>query len=230
MDPAIAERKPVLKQIDILVYPLWKFAEELKTPQGKRKFEQWLKQIKLSAKNKETAFVIVHDLKYAEKSAFDTKLRDYLGRFAHERFVVLPVQKAFRVFLNFGFLNFIKKSFVLEGAVEIRRYGQHARMCVEGMGATLSRELAIKLTAQGIKVKEKAVDGLSLKKPGYYSLSRAEEIFPKMSGVEKEALRDELFELRKRGAFHAVRVAHAFKKSESAASLAKRLSRMKKRV
>lgn len=222
-----AKKRPVLRRIDIIVFPLWKRAEELSTPNGKRKFEQWLKQIELSAKTKDTAFIVIHDKNYAKDSPLDAKLKHTLEKFAHERYFVLPNEETAQKFLNFGLSNFIKRSFVLGTAVEIRRYGQHARMCVDATGASFSEALARRLLFWGAATQDKAVDGLSIKRPVQFSLARAEERFPQMSEREKDVLRDELFSLRERNAFHASKLAHAFRRSRTPAGVVRKIKRIK---
>ena len=82
--------KPVLRRINILIYPFNGLTNLLETPAGKAKLGQWIKQIEYAGKNKDSAFIIVHDSfskQDPSRVQFDKFLEAQLGK----RFITLKL-------------------------------------------------------------------------------------------------------------------------------------------
>jgi DNA primase len=212
--------KPVLKQIDILVFPSFGGNLELRTKEGSRKFNQWIKQIEIAGKRKDIAFVIIPE-SLPDKTVFKKNIRDALNKNLLNRHYFLDSDYAFNSSIKnsdlIGLIKFLRSNFSFGGNVVIKRYGQHVpNACVDMHGGKLSRTLGKFLKSKGVVVNQRVATGLSVKYPEFYLLNMMEKkLGHAFEGVEARELRKLINALRDKRRFVPSKVAHAIKRSNS---------------
>jgi len=221
--------KPILKQIDILVYPSYGSNFELRTKEGAIKFKQWVKQIELAGKRKDTAFVIFHD-SIRSPTVFSKRIEAELKKNLPSSHFFMDHESVYDSALMEkdikGIETFLKNSFSLAPLVLIKRYGQHAPdACIEANGGKLSSRLSEILKSEGSIAKERKANGLSVKFPESYFLKLArEKINPKLSDYKSEQeIREIIRTLVARRKLNPARTAHAITKSTSMTQVAENI-------
>lgn len=224
--------KPVLKKVNILVYPFHELNKALETPEGIAKFVQWTKQIEYAGKNKDSAFIIIHD-SFSKDNIFRQRFESFLRKELGERYVTVNsgVGGLSRLEL-IDFFKMVDKNFSISKKIEVRRFGQYVPdASVEKVGLPISHQIKRVLERAGVLTSEKIVNGLSVKQPDAYF---AKMILKKLKLNPKFS--DELYlrvlsnSIRANGKVSPVLVAHAIKRSKSLDEVHKNLGALKTRV
>lgn len=226
--------KPILKQIDILVFPSYGGNLELRTKEGARKFKQWVKQIELAGKRKDTALLIIPESlneRTVFKKGIDLALKEHLPNIHY----MLDRESVWDHSLMkqdiMGIKHFLQNNFSLSAPVQIKAYGQHVPdACVGEYGGKLGKVLGEFLKSKGILVNERIANGLSVKYPGYYGVKLVEkrlgrELSP-IEVIEMRKLIDSIYAKRK---FAPASVAHALSRGTSVEGIRQNLSALKTR-
>lgn len=220
--------KPVLKQIDILVFPSFGGNLDLKTSSGAKKFEQWIKQVELAGKRKDTAFIIVPDL-MSKNSSFSKNMEYALKRNLPGSHFYFNSDAIFNPKMMEENISSIKKligkRFNVGEKVLIKRFGQHAPdACIETYGRDISSKLSDVLKKEGALVSEKAANGLSVKFGDLFLLKSAQKRMGANTSFEAEKeVKEAIRELLAKRKFNSVGVAHAIRRSASMDQVAQNL-------
>ncbi|MFA6269097.1 MAG: hypothetical protein WCW13_02345 [archaeon] len=156
----------IISQVHVLVYPFWADAMELYLPTGRRKYEQWVKQVEAAGKRKDTLFVIIHDSPPTGASkALETEFRKILTKNISGRFfeVLKANVRSFLVAKNplGNFLKRVSSTCKFAPKIEVKYYGQHLDSCNREMGLMAVDKLQAGLN--GAKISAQEIRGLSLK-------------------------------------------------------------------
>lgn len=221
--------KPVLKQIHILVFPSYGSNFELRTKDGNIKFNQWLKQIELAGKRKDTAFIVVPD-NMNSSSAYTRRINAALKKNLKDSYSVFSSNwlnnpkssvEAARIISKFS------KNFSLGKTVEVKHYGQFVPDAgVDAVGGTISSKVSDALKSKGSLAAEKSLSGMSVKFPDLYFANMARKRFGSNVdyNAEKE-IRTAINSMReRRRIIPPVKLAHAIKRSTSMGQVAQNLN------
>jgi len=177
----------LISRIDVLVYPFYNGGYELATPEGKRKFGLWMKNLRSSLKERSTAFFIIpHSFDPLIPGVIKPEVLPLFNEF--ER-VVAKLKRANLVFVDNSHdfyapqraARFFKKNGFSKNVL-VRYYGQHVGLpnssnepaskgaCVENTGLFAARSIVSTMLNEkyGVNVSVKKSTFLSLKtKFGY---------------------------------------------------------------
>ncbi len=157
-----------IKNIDIIVYPFFGLGFELKTPNGQRKCNQWIRNMEQGLKTRDTVFVVLHMVEH-NMEEYEREAVPFINKF-ERAFQELKMQ-------GIGYSDWAGNSLQqgleierwlsrksLAKNVKIRYYGQHAGACVRAIGGPLAQILSIRLKAkQNILATYKEISALSVK-------------------------------------------------------------------
>ncbi|HPM86275.1 MAG: hypothetical protein PHY04_03165 [Candidatus ainarchaeum sp.] len=225
---------PVLRQIQIIVFPSFGGNLELHTKEGSRKFNQWIKQIELAGKRKDTAFLIIPDA-IKERNVYSKRIKEALKKnlptahyFLSPEFAYSQKKRVEEV--SFIINSFLKKRFTLPSSIKIIRYGQHApSACVEEYGGELSKSLSKNLSLKRITVLQKSANGLSIKYPSDYLLSIANKrMGEEMDSLQAKNMSWAASRLFSKKRVSPVRIAHALRRGNSFEEITQNLSKLKR--
>ena len=223
--------KPILKKIDILVFPSFGHNVDLRNKVGHAKFNQWVKQIQLAGQRKDTAFLIIPN-SVQGGSVFEKKINAALKANLPGAHYILKRDSIFdhknMIRDLYAITQLLEKNFSFKDSVSIRRYGQHApNACIEDYGGKLSSSLKELLQRQGVVFREERVNGLSIKFPEYYFLEIArKKVGEKNTYTQEQEIIRIVGALRGKKRFNPVKVAHAIKRSRSMGGVAQKLGRL----
>ncbi len=224
--------KPVLKQIDILVFPSYGRNLELRTKAGAVKFKQWVKQVELAGKRKDTVFVVFPDSP-RNSSVFSRRIKAELKKNLPSSHFFMDSESVYESVLMEkdiqGLESFLKNNFSFAPSVLIKRYGQHSPdACIEAYGGKLSSRLSNILKNEGSLAKERKANGLSVKSIEKYFLKLARErvvLQPRGHKTEQQ-IREIIRGLVALRRLNPSKTAHAIKKSNTMEQVASNLRGM----
>ncbi|MGI6589816.1 MAG: hypothetical protein ACOX1V_04110 [Candidatus Iainarchaeum sp.] len=208
--------KGVLKKIDILVYPFHGLNSTLETPQGILKFNQWLKQIEFAGAKKDTAFIVVQD-HFAEENIVRTKFERFLSRQLGDRFIVVRSGvNGMREKDLISFFQKLRNNFVLSKEVEVRRFGNYVPSASVGkVGGNITNQLRKVFEKLGVRINQREVSGLSIKKSeAYFAKMASKKLKQKLTVYEELLLLSMGLTLKERS-LKPASIAHLIKRSES---------------
>ncbi|MFA6064875.1 MAG: hypothetical protein WCW44_03745 [archaeon] len=208
--------KPRLKQILLLVFPLWNGSKELKTPSGKRKFEQWIKQIEAAGKRKDSAVVVFHDSRHPFKGELHKTLLSALEKNLPGAFLFTTSTHGL-----WEFTATLESKFSFEKTLKIVRFGQHANNCVDAVGLEATKVIRNALRAVNKKptIIASSANGLSIKLPTEYLRGLIEKnqqnLTPRQRVLDADAKINLLKMLKKKRTFTPSQIAHVIKPSST---------------
>lgn len=221
--------KPILKQIDILVYPSYGGNFELRTKEGAVKFKQWIKQIELAKKRNDTLFVVFPDSPRTP-TVFSKRIKAELKKnLPSSHFFMNYDSNLDSILMEKDIIKleaFIKNNFSLAPSILIKRYGQHAPdACIEAHGRKLSARLSGILKNEGLVLREIKANGLSVKFPENYFLKLARErvVSKPVGHMTEQEIRMILRTLVARKRMNPSKIAHSITRSKTMEQVAQNL-------